>query len=154
MTHKATNVAMVEGRAERLRQRICRIHDARDMGKNNLLVCFPFLKSEMLNVNVTSAWCWSAGVDHEDRRGVIFKQSGRTKLWVSEFEKDRPKVLGNFRGVDGSEEFGFSRAGGNRGLNFGLVRQRTAAEHKNQASNRAACDEIGCMCSINVSGKV
>ncbi len=112
MTHKTTNVAMVKGRTERLRKGICRIHDTRDMRKNNFLISFPFLKSKVLNVNMMSTWCQATGIDHEYSRGVVLEKGCRAELRVSEFEEDGSQVLCNLGGMDGSKEFGLGRASG------------------------------------------
>ena len=73
MTHETTNVAMVKGRAEQLRESICGVHNARDTGEKNFPVCFPFLEGKMLDVDVTSSWCRETSVNHEDSRGVVLK---------------------------------------------------------------------------------
>ncbi len=112
MTHTTTNVAMVKGRTERLCKGNCRIHDTKDMRKNNFLISFPFLKSKVLNINMTSTWCRATGIDHEYSRGVVLEKGCRAELRVSEFEKDGSQVLGNLGGMDGSKEFGLGRASG------------------------------------------
>ena len=112
MAHQTANMAMVERGAQGLRQRIGGVDNPWDVGEDNFLGSFPLLEGEMLDVDMTSTWCGAICIDHQDSRGVIFKQSGRTKLWVPKLEEDRPKVFGNLGGMDSGEEFGFSGAGG------------------------------------------
>ena len=54
VTHETSNVAMVKGGAERLRESICVVHDARDVGENNFPICFPFLEGKMLDIDMIS----------------------------------------------------------------------------------------------------
>jgi hypothetical protein len=123
-------MAMMERGAQGLCQRIGGVDNARDVREDDLLGSFPFLEGKMLDVDMTGTWCGAICIDHQDCRGVIFEQGGRTKLWVPKLEEDRPKVFSNLGGMDGGKEFGFSGAGGDCRLNLGFVSQGTTAKHK------------------------
>ncbi len=110
MAHQATNMTMMERGTERFCQRVGGIDDTRDMGKDNFLGGFPLLQGEMLDVDVTGTRCGTIRVNHQDRGCIILKQRGRTELWVSKLQENRAKVLGDFGGMNGGEEFGFGGA--------------------------------------------
>ena len=107
----------------------------------------------MLDVDVTGTRRGPAGIDHQDCRGVILEQRGRTELRISKLREDRPKVLGNLGSMNGGKKFGFGGASRHRGLNFGLVCQRATAKHKDKASDRTSRDEVGGVRSIHISGQ-
>ena len=93
VAHQTANMAMMERGAQRLCQRIGGVDNARDVREDDLLGSFPLLEGKMLDVDMTGTWCGAICIDHQDCRGVIFEQGGRTKLWVPKLEEDRPKVL-------------------------------------------------------------
>ncbi len=84
MTHQTANMAMMERGTERLCQGIGRIDDARDVRKHDFLGSLPLLKCKMLFVDVTSTWSGTIRINHQDGRGVVLEQNGRTELRVSE----------------------------------------------------------------------
>ena len=81
---------MMERGTEGLCQGIGRIDNAGDVRKHDFLGSFPLLEGKMLDVNVTSTRCGTIRIDHQNGRGVVFEQRGRTKLRVTKLRKDGP----------------------------------------------------------------
>ena len=107
MTHQTTNVSEVQRGAERFGESVRRVDDTRDVTKNDVAVGFPFLNREVLNINVSRAWSWSARVDHQNRSLVVLIQDRRPGLFVIQLMEDGPQVLGNLGGLDGRDKLGF-----------------------------------------------
>ena len=83
MTHQTAHMAVVERRPKGFGQRIGRVDDARDVSKDNFVIRFPFLDSEMLNINVTRTRCGATGVNHKDRGSIIFVERSGASLRIA-----------------------------------------------------------------------
>jgi hypothetical protein len=87
------------------------------------------LHGEVLDVDVAGAFGDRAGcIDHVDGGLVVFMKDRGSRLSKAKFVKDGAETLRNFGGVHGSNEFGFSGAGGNGRLDFGLLGNGSTGE--------------------------
>ena len=80
-----------------------------------------------------------AGVDHVDSGLVVFGKDDRASLRKSKVEKDGTKLLVDFGGIDSSDKFGFSGAGGkNCRLDLGLVNNGSTGKTEAETGDRGA----------------
>ena len=114
-------MAAVEDPAKVLGELVGRVDDTREVLHDDVATLAPFLDGEVLNVDVAGAFGRAGGVDHVDGGLVVFVKDRRASLGEAEFVKDGAEVLGDFGGIDGSDELGFGGAGGNSRLDLGLV---------------------------------
>ena len=85
MTHEAANMTMMKRGSKRFRQGIRGVDDTRNVRKNNLIRCLPFLEGKMLDVDMTSARRGTTRINHQDGGSVVFKQRSWAELRVPEF---------------------------------------------------------------------
>ena len=71
---------MMEDPAQRFRQVVAGVQDARDVVHHNVSLVTPFLYSKMLNVNVSSPRRGLLLIDHVDRSLVVHHQLAWTVL--------------------------------------------------------------------------
>ena len=68
--------------------------------------------------------------------------------------KDRTKMLGEFGSVNGSDKFGFGRAGSDSSLHLGFVGDGTAGQAKNKTSDGPMSQCISGIGGVNVAHKL
>ena len=100
------------------------------MAHDNVALLVPFLDCEMLDIKVAGTLGRAGGINHADDGLVIFMKDGRAGLGKAKLVEDSTHILGNFGGMDSSNEFGFSRAGGDARLDLGLVGNSSPASQR------------------------
>ena len=154
MSHGTSDVTLMEYPAKSLGKGIGGVDDARYVFQDDVTALFPGLDGEVLDVDVPGAGSRLGGVDHEDRRLVVFVENGGADLGEPELVEDRAEVNRSLGSGDGGNEFGFGGAGGDGGLKFGPVGNGATTEGKNSASDRATGDRVGSMGSVDVAGEL
>ena len=86
----------------------------------------PILDGKVLDVNMTGAFRWDAGVDHIDGRFVVFVDWGGAILGESQIRQDGSEVFGMFGCSNGSQELSFGGACGSDRLSFAAAGHCTA----------------------------
>jgi hypothetical protein len=107
----------------------------------------------VLDIDVAGAFGRAGGVDHVDGGLVVFMEDRRAGLGEAKFVEDGTKVLGDFGGIDSSDEFGFGGAGGDGRLYLGLVGNGSTGETEAEASDRAAGARASGMGSVDETGE-
>jgi len=143
VTHGAAGMAAVKDPAEVLGELIRRVDDTGQVAHDNVALLAPFLDSEVLYIDMTGTFGRAGGVDHIDGCLVIFMKDGGAGLGKAKFVEDSTKILGDFGGMNGGDEFSFSRAGGDGRLDLGLVGNGSASKAEAETGDGSASSRAG-----------
>ena len=92
------------------------VDDPRQMMHLHNAALTPLLNSKVLDVDVAGARRRVAFVDHGDGGLIVNVERRCTVLFKAQLVEDGSKVLRNLGSMYSPNELGFSRAGGNSGL--------------------------------------
>jgi hypothetical protein len=107
------------------------------------------LHDKVLKIDVAGAFGRAGGIDHVDGGLVVFVKDRGSGLGKTEFVKDSAEMLRDFGGACGSDEFGFSGAGGDGGLDLGLVGNGGTGKAEAEAGDGATSARAGGVGSID-----
>ena len=113
------------------------------MAHDNVALLAPFLNSEVLYIDMAGTFGRAGGADHIDGCLVIFMKDGGAGLSKAKFVENSTKILGDFGGMNGGDEFSFGRAGDDGRLDLGLVGNGSASEAEAEAGDGSASSRTG-----------
>ena len=122
-------MAAVKDPAKVLGELVRRVDDTGQVAHDNVALLAPFLDSEVLYIDMAGTFGRAGGVDHIDSCLVIFMKDGGAGLGKAKFVEDGTKILGNFGGMDSSDD---------GRLDFGLVGNSGASEAEAETGDRMA----------------
>jgi hypothetical protein len=153
MTHDAANMAMMEDPTKGFGEGIGGVDYTRDVDHDDVTVAFPLLQGEVLNINMVRALGRLAGIGHQNSGLIVFVELSGARVRIVEVGEDGVEVLGSLSGLNGGDELGFGRGGGNHGLELGTVGDGSTTQGENGASDGAPGLGVGTIGGINITDK-
>jgi hypothetical protein len=141
---------MMENPTKALGERVHGEDNAREVCHDNIAGAFPFLDSEVLDIDMTRAFGGTGGIDHGESSLVVAVKAGGASLMKAQVAQDRPEVFGSLGSGDARDEFSLSRAGGDRTLDLGSVGNGSAGKGKCITSHRATSSPISGVGSVKI----